>query len=396
MKHLSQREYAELIDKVLDFLKEHKISQNSISERINYYSLSKIKNSKKYPQKIIEGKNRYEIFTEILDVYGLKYDYEEDLFTGVGGEFKVSTIKDNAIYYVLYYFSFAKQFVGKGLVTITDKKWVTLEFNDPNHTFAFWRGTFEVVESYTFLYLEKKGNTTPVKALYSFFSGTIKHGRPVLIGTYSTIKRDGSPTAGNVVMEKVSTKDFGSKKILDDTDPRVTAFLLNKNFTLETITPPTISDLPKLLLNNLFVGNFIFYWPYKNGRILNGKMTIKETAEIIATFENLIFKGTVKLNDHNTLYLKLKNSRINRNLKSNNVHAYLNINNYNAKDGVIAGILITPSLLVTPSSFPILIIKKGKELSQELIKVYFESFSAPLFSAIEPLELSSIFTNNKI
>src|SRR5699024_5372560 len=126
--------------------------------------------------------------------------------------------------------------------------WATIDFCDPNHTPAIWRGNFEVIENFTFLYVEKKENTTPVKALYSFFSGTIKLGRPILIGTYSTIKRDGSPTAGNIVMEKAEIKEDGIKKIMNDTDPKITAFLLGKNFTLKTLTPPTISNLPKSLI----------------------------------------------------------------------------------------------------------------------------------------------------
>lgn len=395
MENLSSNEYAELIGKLLIFLKEHKISQNSVAERINYYSLSKAKNSGRYPQKIIEGKNRAEIFHKILAEYGLRHDVENETFIGINGDFTSTMQSVEAIYYVLYYFSYAKQIVGKGLVTIKEKKWATLDFNDHNHTLSFWKGTFDVVENYTFLYLEKRGDTTPIKAFYSFFSGTIKHGRPILIGTYSTIKRDGSPTAGNIVMEKVETKDLGNTKINEITNPKITAFLLNKNFTLETITPPTIDDLPKPLLSKMFVGEYLFYWPYKNDTILTGSIRLMETAEIEAVFENRFFKGDTKLTDNNTLYIKLRNSKSNRNLKSNDIHAYLNINNYSNERGVIAGILITPSLFALPSSFPILLVKKEQKLSHELIKRYFGSFSVPQFEAIDPIELISLLKKEK-
>ncbi len=389
LKDLSNQEYAELISKVVTFLKDKKINQNIIEDRIKYYSLSKAKNHKKYPQQIIEGKNRYEVLTAILESYGLAYEIEKNEFYAKEGDFDKTTFEDSTIYYVLYYFSLAKQIVGKGLVIIQDKKWATIDFCDPNHTPAIWRGNFEVIENFTFLYVEKKENTTPVKALYSFFSGTIKLGRPILIGTYSTIKRDGSPTAGNIVMEKAEIKEDGIKKIMNDTDPKITAFLLGKNFTLKTLTPPTISNLPKSLIDSSYVGDFSFYWPYKNDRILIGKLTIKENTEVIASFENLYFKGHGSLSDHNSLYLQLRNSIVKGNSKNNDIHVFLNINNYNNKDGVIAGIVNTPSLFTSPSAFPILIVKDKDKFSKETIQEYFKSFTGPLLSCQEPLELIS-------
>ena len=390
MENLSPSEYAELINKVLIFLKEHKISQNSVGNRINYYSLSKAKNIKSYPQKIVEGKTRPEVYNRILEAYNIVYNSEKDVFKSLNDDIINKPHKDDFIYYVIYYYSYAKQIVGKGLVSINEKKWATIDFNDPNHTPSIWKGSFDVVEGYTFLSLEKKGDTAPVKAFYSFFSGTIKHGRPILIGTYSTIKRDGSPTAGNIVMEKIASRDQALEKINGGTNPKITAFLLNKNFTIETITPSTIEDLPKLLLNTIFIGEYTIYWPYKKEVVLKGAITIKETSETEAVFEDRIFKGTSELTNSNTLFLKLRNSKVNRNLKSNDLYAYLNINNYNNERGVMAGVLITPSLLSMPSSFPILLVKKNKTLSKDQIETYFDSFSAPLFSAIEPIELASL------
>ena len=386
MSEFSTGEYAEVILKVLEFLKEYKVSQNQISDRINYYSLSKVKNYEKYPQKVIEGKNRAEVFNSILKEYNLNYDFSNDSFHSLHGDFNIEIPEIEQLYYVLYYYSYAKQIVGKGLVSIKEKKWATIDFNDPNHTPSLWKGTFDVVESYTFLSLEKRGDTAPVKAFYSFFSGTIKHGRPILIGTYSTIKRDGSPTAGNIVMEKTESKELGLTKINGNTNPKITAFLLNKNFTLETITPPTIEDLPKLLLSNVFVGEYVFYWPYKQGVILEGSIKIKETAEVEAVFENKIFKGSASLTGNNSMHLELRNN----NLNHNNVHAYLSVNNYSNKRYMIAGVMVAPSLLATPSSFPILLIKKGKTLSTKMIQKYFDLFRSPMINTIEPIELESL------
>lgn len=390
IENLSKKEYADLIRKAIDFLKEKKINQGSVEEKINYYSLSKAKNSLKYSQKTIEGKDRREVLYKIIDAYHIQYNPETNSFEATKGHFDKTSYTEPDIYYVLYYFSLAKQVVGKGLVTIREKKWATIDFCDPNHTFSLWQGNFEVIENFTFLNVEKKGNTTPLKALYSLFSGTIKLGRPILIGTYSTIKRDGSPTAGNVVMEKVKTKEDGLAKVNGATNPKITAFLLDKNLTLKTLTPPTIDNLPKPLIVQSYVGDFLFYWPYKMNRILSGKLTINENTEAIASFERMLFKGRVSLSDHNTLYLNLRNSIIKGNSKSNNIHVYLNINNYNDADGAIAGVVVTPSLFVSPTAFPILILRNRINIKPETIENYFNSISGPLLFSSEPLELKAI------
>ena len=81
----------------------------------------------------------------------------------------INLTNDDFIYYVIYYYSYAKQIIGKGLVSIKEKKWVTIDFNDPKHTSSLWKGSFDVVESYTFLSLEKKGDTAPVKSVLFIF-----------------------------------------------------------------------------------------------------------------------------------------------------------------------------------------------------------------------------------
>lgn len=395
MNHINMNysvgEYSELIEKVLNFLKENKISQNIISERINYYSLSKVKNFQKYPQKIIEGKNRAEVFNKILDEFSLYYDNEQELFKGKNGAIDLNDHPIETTYYVIYYYSLAKQIVGKGLVSIKEKKWATINFNDPNHTHSLWKGTFDVIESYSFLSLEKKGDTAPVKAFYSFFSGTIKYGRPILIGTYSTIKRDGSPTAGNIVMEKVNTKEAAMEKINSTTSPNITSFLLNKNFTLTTITPPTIKDLPKAQIQDYFVNTYNLYWLYNKETILKGQITINNTTEVNATIENKDYNGIITFNDSNTLQIEISESNSNETVKSNTLQIYLNVNNFNSNRHYISAVLMTTSLLKCPTSLPVLLVKKEVTIDKHQLKNYFNQFQSPIISTFEPIELISFF-----
>jgi len=392
MRELNNSEYSELINKLLIFLKQYRISQSSVSDRINYYSLSKVKNSLRYPQIIIEKQSRKELFVIILKSYNLRYDYESEQFLGIEGEFLGDHKDSEIIFYVIYYFSLAKQIIGKGFVTIKEKKWTTIDFNDPNHTSSIWKGTFEVVESFTFLSLEKKGNTTPVKAFYSFFSGTIKYGRPILIGTYSSIKRDGSPTTGTVILEKVNTKEEGINKIKEETNPKIFSYLRNKNFTVESITPTTIDDLPKLSLSSQLVGKYACYWPFKNDRICKSIIEIENTGTVRANFENQLYEGSVDYSHNNSINISMQNAKSFKALKKNDIQAYLNINNYDRNYGMIAGVMITPNLFSVPASFPVLFIESNKIVSKKLIESYFNKMEGQLFEAPGPLELISLFT----
>ena len=176
---INAREAAKRIQLTLDYLKTFHIKQKDIAQKLKYTSISKAKNFVCYPQKIIENKSRQELLSDILNAYQLTFDEETYTVQPSSEGSVIQEYKEETTYYVVYYFALAKQIVGKGLIGIIDRNKAKIEFLDKNFTFSIWEGSFEVIEGYTFLNVTKQGDTTPVKAMYSLFSGTIKYGRPI-------------------------------------------------------------------------------------------------------------------------------------------------------------------------------------------------------------------------
>lgn len=240
---MNSREAAKQITNALALLKNYNIKQKDISEKLNYTSLSKAKNFESYPQKIIENKSRQELLLEIISNYSLTFDEYEQISTKHPEYQPIQEISNDLIYYVQYYYSSTKDTVKKALVEISNRRTARLEFLDKDVSLSVWEGSFEVIESYTFLNLTKKGDVTPVKILCSFFSGTVKYKSPILLGTFCGIKRDGNPTAGVAVMELVESKDAAIKKINQETDKKLLTYLKGKSFTVPRHTPVNLDDI---------------------------------------------------------------------------------------------------------------------------------------------------------
>ena len=75
------------------------------------------------------------------------------------------------------------------------------------------------------------------------FQNDQKYGRPILLGTYSTVKRDGYPAAGKILFEKVNGKKEVLKRFASKVDQRIQKYLHNTVFTSETYTPNVLADL---------------------------------------------------------------------------------------------------------------------------------------------------------
>lgn len=243
-KGISSREAARRIQITIEYLKTFNIRQKDIAQKISYTSLSKAKNFENYPQTIIENKSRQDLLSELFDAYNITFNDKEDTVQPLLSKPVIEKCRREISFYVIYYYALAKGIVGKGIVSIIDRNKAKIEFLDPNFTLSVWEGSFEVIESYTFMNVIKQGDSTPVKAMYSLFSGTIKYGRPVLLGTYCSIKRDGYPTAGEVVLENVGAWEIALEKMQSPTDTRIVTFLEKKNFTVPCHTPVDLDDLP--------------------------------------------------------------------------------------------------------------------------------------------------------
>ena len=301
MSTLNAKIYAERIGKILDYLKIHKIPQYEVEQRINYTSLSKAKNYSRYPQTIIEKTTREELYIRLLDEFGLMFDEESNSITSEKKEIRKAK-DDSTLYYIMYYYAFARQTVGKAIVKIINMNRVIMDYRLYEH----WEGTCQVIENYTFLMMEKTGEVTPVQKLVCLFSGTKKTGRPILLGTYSTIKRDGIPAAGRILFERVYEKRSLVKRLKSETDPRIAFYLMNQVMVTETFTPNTLDDLHiwyKLV--NRFAGNYYFYYPNTNGEVVRADMIWHDDSRIELNFAKVSYTGTVKPLDPHTLKLEI-------------------------------------------------------------------------------------------
>ncbi len=240
MHTVNNKTTAEKVRKVLRYLKNRKVSQKMIEDKLNYTSLSKIKNPEKYPQTVIERKTRKEVLNLILQHYGLEIDDQTDKIKASEKAFEPEEIE--ILHYIMYYYSFFRKEVGLAWVRIIDREKVLIDYRIDEH----WKGKFEVIENYTFIHAEKQGITTPVKKLICLFSGTVKYGRPILLGTYSTVKRDGYPAAGKTLFEKVAGKEEALEKFASKIDTRIQNYLHGTVFTSETVTPNVLEDLSKI------------------------------------------------------------------------------------------------------------------------------------------------------
>lgn len=292
---------AERIDRVLRYLKARKISQKMVGERINYTSLSKVKDHVKYPQLVIEKHTRQEIFNRLLREYGLSYNEDNDTISAsdIPVEKQVS---EDVMHYIMYYFSFAREIVGMAWVRIIEKRKVFIDYRIEEH----WGGDFEVVENYTFIHVEKRGLTTPVKKLICLFSGTMKYGRPILLGTYSTVKRDGFPAAGKTLLELVPDKETVLQKFEQEVDPRIVSYLQDTVFTTLTYTPNNLDHLPGNPTLRGLQGDYDLSIFSSEGVTNKGEVTITDNQRAILSLDQIKLVGAAKILDILNLKIELK------------------------------------------------------------------------------------------
>jgi hypothetical protein len=256
---------AELIAETLEFLKnDRKLSNKKVEQDINFGQLAKAKSSN------YQVLNRQDILDTLLSFYNLKIDETSSKII------EQPESGNNTDYYMTYYFLKERKVVKKGIMKV--KNWSTVEtffYNaDYSKTEVLWKGTYKVIESNTFIDLEKKGTSasevTPIKTLMCLYSGTEKINRPYLIGTYSAVRKNNIPTCGKVFMEKVDSFEIASANLINDIDPVIVAFLNETNIIGETITPDKLSDLPVSHIISKFIGNYKIFFPGVNGELREG------------------------------------------------------------------------------------------------------------------------------
>jgi len=302
IEDLTSKVSAERICRVIDFLKAHKISQQEIEERINYTSLSKAKNHARYPQKVIEKRTRQEVLIQLLNEFDLVYNEQLDTVHESDNKDELHHHKMvDTSYYVMHYYAFARNTVDRGIIAITNKRKVIIDYRLDEH----WEGIYNVVENYTFIEVQKTGDTTPVKKLICLFSGTKKHGRPILLGTYSTVKRDGYPAAGRILLQKVESKEEALTVLEQDSDPRISCYLSSDVYISDTYTPNNLDELNPFFYLQLhqLVGDYKLIYPTMGKQWMVCKMQIKDSRDAFLNLNNVQYTGKVLFPDINTLQI---------------------------------------------------------------------------------------------
>ncbi|WP_411029794.1 hypothetical protein [Spongiimicrobium sp. 3-5] len=297
----SNKEVALLIKHVIDYLKSKKISQQDIESRINYTSLSKAKNLDKYPQPVIEKKTRAELLALLFEEFSLFYNEANERVESMEG----ATIKTNLSdvqYFIMHYYAFARGVVDRALVQVVNKRKVIMDYRIQEH----WEGTYNVVENYTFIEVTKMGYATPVKKLLSLFSGTMKYGHNYLLGTYSTVKRDGFPAAGRVILEKAKTKTEADLILNRDSDYRIVGYLKDNVYLTKLSTPKDLDDIVSTHHNHYLklVGAYKFIIPTKQNSWSMTELIIKKDFSAYMEINDVQYDGYASFININVLNLK--------------------------------------------------------------------------------------------
>jgi len=320
----AQKGYAKRINTIIEYLKGNKISQYEIEERLNYTSLSKAKNFEKYPQTIIEKLSRKELYEKLLTEYGLIYDEKSGKV--VPGTIKKTKDNDEEDqYFIMYYYAFLRDLIARAIVRIINNRYAIIDYMYDEH----WEGVYEIIENYTFISVQKEGEVTPVKKLICLFSGTKKTGRPFLIGTYSTVKRDGIPAAGKIFLERVNKNDI-NKKLKADVDHRIANFLLNKVYVTETFTPNTLDDLPTAFwMIRKFTSEYYLFYPKANNELIRSELICYEDSRAELTIKGMTYKGFLQPVDNHTIRIELSSKTGFSQIYSDNVILFLNTDKAN-------------------------------------------------------------------
>ena len=270
--------------------------------------MSKAKNFEKYPQMIIEKLTREELIESLSNEFSMRYVEATDSIEFVEGKDGHPSLIDTE-YYVMHYYAFAREETDRALMKIINKRKVSI-YNDVDE--EHWEGLFSVIENYSFIELTKMGYTTPVKKLLCLFSGTMKYGRPILLGTYSTVKRDGYPAAGKVVLQKAESEENALEIIQKDSDYRIRGFLRDNVHVTRTFTPTSLDDLSFNHIDEYMqvVGEYRFFYPALNNQWIWTNLTIHPDYSGEVYLNEVRYKGSISLFNAETLSIRFRRKKV--------------------------------------------------------------------------------------
>lgn len=344
----SNKEVAARINSAIIYLKSQKISQQDIESRINYTSLSKAKNFEKYPQPVIEKKTRAELLELLFSEFSLYYN-EANERVEPNDDATVKSSFSDIQYFIMHYYAFARGVVDRALVQIVNKRKVIMDYRIQEH----WEGTYNIVENYTFIEVTKMGYATPVKKLLSLFSGTMKYGHNYLLGTYSTVKRDGFPAAGRVILEKAETKTEADLVLNRDSDYRIVSYLKDNVYITKLTSPKTLDDIVSTHHTHYLklVGSYKFILPNKQNSWLVTELIIKKDFSANMEINDVQYNGHSNFININVLNLKFtRKNQDSVSIRKEILNMHINVRRTSA-DNVYVCAVSSPIIHGEPSAF---------------------------------------------
>ena len=356
MTTFSNKQAAELIGQTITFLKEKKISQQEIASRLNYTSLSKAKNIGSYPQTIIEKKTRQELLQSLFTEFSLQYNPEFERVELVS-EHATSQPLSEVQFYIMHYYAFRRGVVDRAIIQIINKRKVIIDYRLDEH----WEGICSVIENHTFIEVQKLGYSTPVKKLLCLFSGTMKYGRPFLLGTYSTVKRDGYPAAGRVLLQKAEDADSARVLLNEDSDYRIVSYLKHNVYVTKTFTPNSLNEINSDNYNHYarIVGEYHFIFPATSSEWAVIPLTLSNDFSASTEIHDIAYTGTASFYNVNVLNITFrifKNKDVD-NFRKQALTLDINVRE-KSKAGYYVGTANSPDLHGAPSCFSCYLLPK--------------------------------------
>lgn len=345
---ISGKEAAVLIEKAIAFLKSKKITQQEIESRLNYTSLSKAKNFDRYGQAVIERKTRQELIADLFKEFSLTYNEAYDRIE-ILSEKNLNTPLSDVQYYIMHYYAFVRGVVDRAIIQIINRRKAVIDYRIEEH----WEGTYTVIENYTFIEVQKFGYTTPVKKLLCLFSGTMKYGHSFLLGTYSTVKKDGYPAAGRVVLQRAENREQADELLHHESDYRIASYLKHNVYITKTSTPNSLDDITDYDFRQYtkLTNDYHFIFPARNNDWEVSPFTILKDFSAVAEIHNVEYTGVVSFYNTNVLniifHVKNQDKEI---IRKQFLNIDINILEKIA-DGVYHCTANSPELHGTPSCF---------------------------------------------
>ena len=199
------------------------------------------------------------------------------------------TQSPNNLTYVFYYYNPSEMKVLKGLLVFGNVKRVVLEIYPPDYQkiHVVWSGTYERIGNLLFLSLflqdDHSGQTYPSMQLYTLDNSS--EWNTYYTGSFLGLKRDRKPFGGLGFIEKTTSRDKALKMLVQPVDPRISYFLQESSFKVESTPPISLDNLISDAYIEYFVGKYSLFYRNLMGEIRKSKVefTLDRKVKIVST-----------------------------------------------------------------------------------------------------------------